>query len=161
MSHTLTSAIAVIKAAIQADTDISAYCSTTFGKALHIQIGWDEARPPAAQKCPLVLIKPGARARSSELHYRRHRIDVGVMGIKATATEPNGDISETDSETEYRGISAIDGLANLVEKRVTKALIVNGIPNEQEFGADDEIYHPFYLAQWSYIIRCDDRLPTS
>ena len=161
MSHTLTSAIEVIKTAIQADTVISAYCTSTFGRPLHIQVGWDDARPPAASKCPLVLINPGARARSYEQHYRRHKVDIGVMAIKASSVNPESDIVETGNTVEYQGIAAVDGLADLIEQRVTKALIVNGIPQEQEFGADDEIYHPFYLVQWAYVIRCDSRLPAA
>lgn len=160
MAQTARAAVKIVVAAIANDAEVQAFCETNFGKGHHVQVGWDESRLPRITDCPLIIVKLGSRTRDESLSFRRNILTVGVMIALATNPQaPESDIVTVGNVTTYTGTDLADELADLVESKVQRALMGADYSATPEPGADDDIMHPFYLAQWCYRLRCGNQLP--
>lgn len=157
----LRDALTLIRTTLADDVDIETLCTTYYQRKHKVLIGIDPRNPPDSNDfCPYIAVGLGRRARDAgNHHYIIHELIVGVV-INDDA-DCSDDPAMPVNVVEFKGVSRVDELASLIERKLTKAFDQNGFPNAQSPEFDDQapgFLFPLFSAAWSYTIRCASRL---
>ena len=99
----LYSLMAIFRTAVHNDSDLQAWCATTYGQAHHVYAGIDLRNPPKESEYPLVFFALDGKTQGQGVANMAHRIGVDC-GI---ANESLRTIAGESNTVELAGISEI------------------------------------------------------